>query len=72
MLDTPQQGQIACVMISIKEQRNYRNNRNPNVIFETELHFDSMELLMLMLIDVVIHASIVSVSMQAEVRLGGG
>ena len=58
-------------MISIKEQRNYRNNRNPNVIFETELHFDSMELLMLMLIDVVIHASIVSVSMQAEVRLGG-
>ena len=65
----PLQGPIVCVMISIKEQRNYRNNINPNVIFETELHFDSMELLML--IDVVIHASIVSVSMQVEVRLGG-
>ena len=65
----PLQGPIVCVMISIKEQRNYRNNRDPNVIFETELHFDSMELLML--IDVVIHASIVSVSMQVEVRLGG-
>ena len=42
---------------------------DPNVIFETELLFDSMELLML--IDVVIHASIVSVSMQVEVRPGG-